>query len=172
VIEQIGYPASDRAEIVRDQHSPVVLGKKMRVEKILFPHRRPPPNEQFAQRDKKDHVHDVLNRERVKEMQRRMIQNQDRRSPGEHQSQKPNEEHAGDGSESNRGGSLRLLPESSKSGTEPKRFWGSGIEIDALDVIQNNPLLSGELLDEPLAFIDTGISSPQTASKYFSGFVS
>src|SRR5690349_6751985 len=74
----------DRSQVLCHERALIVLWKKMRVEKILFSHCGPPSNEKFSQGNEEDHGHDVLNREWIREVQRRMVQDQNRCSPREH----------------------------------------------------------------------------------------
>ena len=83
MIKQVCYSAADRAKIARHQHCPVVFRQKLRRQKFIFAHGDSPPDEEFAHSNKKYHMHYVLDREWIKEVLRRMIENQDCSPPGE-----------------------------------------------------------------------------------------
>ena len=79
---------------------------------------QPDFDEEFAQADKKDHMHHVLNCERINEVPRRMIEDKHRGSTGESGGQEPDEQKADDSGKDNRGRTSRLLPKIAQPGCD------------------------------------------------------
>ena len=73
----------------------MILRQEMGVQEIVLAHRNPPAHEKIAQSDEKNHMHDVLDRERIKEMPGWMIEDQHRGASRQNQTEKTDEQNGG-----------------------------------------------------------------------------
>ena len=76
LIEKLRNPPADRAQIMDLEHGVIVLGQQVRSDECHLPRAHAPADEQLAQSNEQEHVLDVLNGERKREVRRGAIQNQ------------------------------------------------------------------------------------------------
>src|SRR5262249_20940278 len=75
-IELDTYPPADRSQVPRTEHRLLVFRQKASMKESGLMNPRSPADKQFAEPDEEHDVHRVLNRERIREVSRTVVQDQ------------------------------------------------------------------------------------------------
>ena len=123
---------ADRPEVARHEHGLIVFGQVFAGQETFFARRDPPAQEDLAQPDKENDVHQVLDGEGIEEMLRGLVQDQDGRASGKNQRKKRDKNDRGRNRHQNRVRAFRLGPERVESRHRRGR---RSVQIEITDAI-------------------------------------